>query len=98
MIPSPSIFEPITFDNLHELNPGEWIWDNKLIFRRDHKRSIYPDMIEEPIGFRQIHILDIDSIPFLKPFMLSSIDGGHGYHTWEIFEDGRFYKFRKDLK
>ena len=98
MTPIPSIFEPITCENLHELQPGEWIWDNKLVFRRAHKRTIYPDTIEEPIGFRQIHILDIDSIPYLKPFMLSSIEGHHGYHIWENLEEGRFYKFRKDLK
>lgn len=98
MTPIPSIFEPITFENVRELQPGEWIWDNKMIFRRAHKKSIYPDYIEEPIGFRQINVLDIDSVPYLKPFMLSAIDGDRGYHLWECLEDGRFYKFRKDLK
>lgn len=94
----PSIFEPITIDNLHELQPGEWIWDNRIITRRAHKRSIYGETVDEPIGFRQIHILDIDSIPYLKPFMLSNIDDRHGYSSWVNLEDGRFYKFRKDLK
>ena len=89
--------ELITFENLHELKPGEWIWDSKIITRRAHKRSIYVESVQEPTGFRQIHILDIDSIPTSKPFMLSSIDNigfGNG-DEWVCFEINRFYKFKK---
>lgn len=90
------ILELITFENLHELKPGEWIWDNKIITRRAHKRSIYCESVQEPTGFRQIHILDIESIPTLKPFMLSNIDNiGFGSGSeWVHFEINRFYKFK----
>lgn len=91
--------EPITQDNIHELIPGEWIWDKALCERAEHKRTIFAKKILEPIGFRQIHILDIDRcspLPYSKPWMLSTIDGYHGPYAWEIYEYGRFYKFKKE--
>lgn len=96
MISNTSIFELITHENIHELHPGEWIWDNKPQARRAHKRSIYNESILEPIGFRQIHILDLETHPKTKPFMLSSIDNiGFGSGTsWVYFEPNRFYKFK----
>lgn len=92
-----NLLEPITYENLHELHPGEWIWDSKLYARRAHKKTIYNESIVEPIGFRQVHILDLKDFPRFssKPFMLTSIDNfgfGRG-NEWVHFEHGRFYKF-----
>ena len=100
MTPNMDLFEPITYENIHELEPGEWIWDNKTQARRAHKKSIYIESVVESIGFRIVHILDIDFQFSSKPFMLSSIDNigfGSGME-WVYFELGRFYKFRKELK
>lgn len=92
-----NLLEPITYENIHELHPGEWIWDSKIYARRAHRKSIYIESVAEPIGFRQVHILDIQDFPAFstKPFMLSSIDNiGFGRGTeWVYFEEGRFYKF-----
>lgn len=89
------LMEPITPENLHELTPGEWIWDNDTISRRDHKRQICDDRVTEPIGFRQIHILDADENRYwMQPFMLSTIDS-RGSHVWEHLEPNRYYKFKK---
>lgn len=98
MSPNMDLFEPITYENIRELKPGEWIWDSKTISRREHSRTLWPEAIEEPIGFRQIHILDRKDFPRFssKPFMLSDIDSSHGGYTWTYFELGRFYKFRKE--
>ena len=89
------LMEPITADNIHELKPGEWIWDNQDIGRREHRRTLDPKTVVEKIGFRQIHILDLDLYPRWSshPFMLSSIEVD-GY-KWEYFEYGRYYKFKK---
>lgn len=91
---------PITRDNIHTLKPGEWIWDDKLIERREHKLSLTPETITEPIGFRQIHILDLkyfNTIFSNKPFMLSDIDSHNSGYRWVYFEDNRFYMLeRKD--
>lgn len=87
---------PITYENIYALKPGEWIWDDKLIDRREHKRSLDNVTITEPIGFRQIHILDLKDFGTMwntKPFMLSDIDRGNGSHEWTYFEEGRFYMF-----
>ena len=83
---------PITRENIFTLKVGDWIWDDKPIERRKHGRRLDNELITEPIGFRQIHILDLDD--FLagrctKPFMLSDFYGG-GY-TWTFFEENRFY-------
>ena len=89
------LMEPITPENLHELTPGEWIWDNDAISRRDHKRQISDGRVTEPIGFRQIHILDADENRYwMQPFMLSTIDS-RGSHVWEHLEPNRYYKFKK---
>lgn len=94
-----SMMEPITYENLNELKPGEWIWDTNLIERRPHKRTLGEELIIEPIGFRQIHILDLDDIAFTrKIFMLTNIDYGITGYKWEYFEVGRFYKFKGDRK
>lgn len=85
---------PITRENIYTLKPGDWIWDDKLIERREHKRSLYSEKITEPIGFRQIHILDLDGFRSWnnKPFMLSSIDSTHySNYSWVYFEENRFY-------
>ena len=89
---------PITRENLCELQPGEWIWDNKMTERNVHERSLGNDMITEPIGFRQIDILDVDYFISGKPFMLSnSYSGYYGYGTsWTYFEEGRFFMFKRD--
>ena len=98
MTPDMTLFEPITYDNIHELKPGEWIWDNKTEPRRAHKRTVYNESVVEPIGFRLVHILDIDWRWSNKPFMLSSVDNvgfGSGM-SWVCFEQNRFYKFKKE--
>lgn len=84
---------PITRENIYTLKPGDWIWDDKLIERREHKRSLYDEKITEPIGFRQIHILDFDGFHSWnnKPFMLSDIDSDHSGYRWVYFEENRFY-------
>lgn len=90
------LMEPITrIDITYELKPGEWIWDSKLVRRRAHERSLMHEPVLEPVGFRQIHILNTEDFPRFtsKPFMLSDIDRG-GYN-WEYFEEGRFYRFKK---
>lgn len=102
MTPNLDLFELITYENIHELQPGEWIWDNKQQARRVHKRSIYNESIVEPIGFRIVNIIDLDGFYRFhsKPFMPSSIDNigfGSGM-TWEYFELNRFYKFKKENK
>ena len=92
------LFEPITMDNISELEPGEWIWDNHMVSRREHRKCFGEEIIE-PTGFRQIDILDLDLFPrwSSRPFMLSSIDHRHGA-TWTRFENNRFYKFKRTFK
>lgn len=93
-----NLLEPITYDNIQELNPGEWIWDNKTLSRDIHDRSLCQETITEPVGFRQIHIMDKDDVKHFKaygtpPFMLSDIDYSSG-NKWVYFEEGRFYRFK----
>ena len=84
--------EPIIYENLHELQPGEWIWDNRLVLRRKHDRSLGNGVVSEPIGFRQIHILDLKNLSYGdKLFMLSEIGG----YEWTYFELNRFYRFKR---
>ena len=97
-----TLFEPITHDNISDLKPGEWIWDNKQQCRRAHKQTIYDESVTEPIGFRQVHILDLSSFGVYnnKPFVLTSIDN-HGFGNgskWVYFEENRFFKFKKEQK
>ena len=85
---------PITRENIYALRPGEWIWDDKMIERRKHERSLTPETTTEPIGFRQIHILDLKDFNTMfnnQPFMLSDIDGRNPGPRWVYFEDSRFY-------
>lgn len=92
-----NILEPITAENLKDLRPGEWIWDNKRIRKPAHQQSIWYKPIYEPFGFRQIHDLDLDAFPsFLNtPFMLTRTFSDKACN-WEKFEEGRFFKFRWD--
>jgi hypothetical protein len=92
------VLEPITRDNLSELTAGEWIWDDKIVERRSHKATLSDETIMEPIGFRQITILDLGLYPrwSSKPFRLSDVDG-LDFETrcgWTYFEEGRFYRFK----
>ena len=101
MIPSRDLFEPITVENVSDLRPGEWIWDDRIIRRRIHKRSLGEDYAYEAIGFRQIHILDVGeyrNVYYKKPFMLSTIDDPYSRtnHEWVALEPNRFYKFKKE--
>lgn len=90
------LMEPITPENLHELTPGEWIWDNETVSRRIHTRQLGDDRVTEPIGFRQIHILDADENRYwMQPFMLSTIDSRDS-HVWVHLIPNRFYKFKKE--
>ena len=91
------LLEPITNENLKDLNSGDWIWDNKMISRRKHQRSLNCEYIQEPMGFRIIHILDLEDYPrwSSKPFCLSDIDSAFGAYSWTYFEEGRFYKLKE---
>ena len=95
--------EPITVDNIYELEPGEWIWDNKQIEKCPHRRTLSSDSsILEAAGLRQIHILDLGNLKFSnKPFMLSLSANGLRYwqfiSEWVYFEEGRFYRFKKEF-
>lgn len=85
---------PITHDNIYLLNPGDWIWDDKLIERREHERYAQNDTVIEPIGFRQIHRLDLGDFAkglSSKPFMLSDFDSDRGGYNWVSFEENRFF-------
>ena len=92
-----SLLEPITYENINELEPGEWIWDNKLIDRRFHDKNLWNKTVAEPIGFRLLHILDLKHFPRFssKPFLLSTFDHYGFDYTWEYFEEGRFYRFKR---
>lgn len=91
-----NLFEVITEDKLSKLSPGDWIWDNKIVLNNKHERSLSTELINEPIGFRQIHILDLKDYPSFssKPFMLSDCSRNIG-HEWVHFEPNRFYMFKK---
>ena len=91
------ILEPITAENLNELRPGEWIWDRQLIVKNAHKRTMRVETIIEPVGFRQIHILNVDDYPrkTTKPFLLSdSIQGGN---FWTEFKEGIFFRIKREF-
>lgn len=87
--------EPITYENIQELEPGEWIWDNKIVERRVHKRDLTGEAIKEPMGFRQIDILQVTSFGVFNhiPFMLSNVYKAGA--KWESFEENRFYRFKR---
>ncbi len=91
-----TLFEPITRSNLDRLKEGEWIWDNRLTTRPAHGRSLSGEEIEEPIGFRQVHIVKTGDPYFSKQLMLSDIHRG-GYR-WEYLDAWRFYKFKEKEK
>lgn len=67
-----------------EIESDMWIWDAKLIKRKEPKQSIYPEMVSQPIGWR--HVMFID-----KPLF-----GSHKilfYETgWDYYQTNRFYK------
>lgn len=89
-----NLLEPITYENLNTLEPGDWIWDDKKVERIAHKRQLGDERIVESVGFRLIHILDLKDFPSYssKPFSLSTIDS-YGYE-WTYFELNRFYKIK----
>jgi hypothetical protein len=92
-------FIPITRENIYTLKSGDWIWDDKPIERREHAYSLRPETVTEPIGFRQIHILDLRDFAAgwkTKPFMLSDIDSDHYGYRWVYFEENRFYMCKSD--
>lgn len=93
-----SLLEPITSENLSELTAGEWIWDNKPIKRKVHRRTLDDEYITEPIGFRIVHILDLKDYPKFssKPFFLSTIDSPYcSSFEWKVFEKGRYFRFKR---
>lgn len=89
-----NLLEPITYNNIQELKPGEWIWDNKPQTRRQHRRSLSEETITEPAGFRQIHIMDEDDVRLFMLFKLSTIDKDRINYEWVHFKEGRFYRFK----
>jgi hypothetical protein len=97
--PDMNLFEVITTQNITELRPGEWIWDSELIERNAHERSLTSRKISEPIGFRQIRLLDLKDAGgyYTKPFVLSSSDD-NVQDFWTCFVPNQFYKFKKEKK
>ena len=93
-----NILEPITETDLYTLKPGEWIWDNKRVAKAVHKRTLSYQKTYEPIGFRQIHILDARNYPKYtdKPFMLTN-HLSETANVWEPFEEGRYFRFKWDV-
>ena len=90
------ILEPITEENIVDLKPGDWIWDNQPIIRDEHRASLRPTKITEPYGFRQVDILDISYLRWSgKPFMLSNANDGKSGCKWVYFQRDRFFKFKK---
>ena len=89
------LFVPITRDNIYQLEPGEWIWDSATISRRVHKQTLSDERVTEPIGFRQVDILDLKLWPRWSstPFTLSNTDTGRSF--WTYFEEGRFFMFKR---
>lgn len=87
------LMEPITMENIHELQGGDWIWDTHPTNRCEHRRSLSSIVIEEPYGFRQVHVLDLDNVRIhhTKGLLLSA----DADYRWEYFREGRFYKFKK---
>lgn len=93
-----NLLEPITEANIHELKPGEWIWDTHEIHRRGHT---YPELgttVLEPIGFRQITLLHLNNFGVFnnQPFMLSTIDRYRTNREWIYFSENRFYRFKRE--
>lgn len=97
VVPDMNLFEEITPENVMDLKPGEWIWDNELIKRDEHRVCLNAKQIDEPIGFRLIRILNLKDAGgyYTKPFFLSSIDHGTS-DFWTCLEPKRFYKFKKE--
>lgn len=99
-----TIMEPITYENINELEPGDWIWDNIPVEKRAHERTpinrIEDVRITEPYGFRQIHILEDEPELSNSPFQLSTVASPSPIaYEWVFFEDGkdRFYKFKNNI-
>lgn len=98
-----NVMEPITKDNIDDLRPGEWIWDNKRVKRPTHYLAMYPNTdgakfgTYEPIGFRQIHILDVPAIATTRQIFKLSTNSAERAYTWEQFEENRFYKLKWNL-
>lgn len=103
-----NVMEPITKDNIDDLRPGEWIWDNKRVRRATHyhqmndfasdgAKSVCKD-IYEPFGFRQIHILDtLGGIVTGTPVFKLSTNSSDRAYVWARFEENRYYKFKWNL-
>lgn len=98
-----TIMEPITYENINELEPGDWIWDNMPVEKRAHERTpinrIEDVRITEPYGFRQIHIMEKEPTTTNTPFALSTTAiPSYANYEWVFFEDGkdRFYKFKNN--
>jgi hypothetical protein len=95
-----NLLEPLTHEDVYKLKPGDWIWDNKFVERRVHRRSLFDEKMMEPIGFRLVHILDLEAFTRYsnKPFMLSNIDQYMRSYSWEPFIEGRYFKIREEQK
>lgn len=87
--------EPITYHNLDELRPGEWIWDNDEVEKSEHSRSLFSPNILEPIGFRQIHILDVKGYKQYGGALWMLSNWSRGYYKWDYFSEGRYYRFKR---
>lgn len=94
------LLEPITRDDICDLEEGEWIWDDKRYSRKLFGRHLdRGERISVPIGFRQIEILDLDLYSRWsgKLFMLSGSEYRNGGRSeWVHFEEGRFFRLRKE--
>lgn len=107
-----TIMEPITYENINELKPGDWIWDGMQIEKEVHVKTKTPNphinprenyTVIEQYGFRQIHTIDETAVNAIKnriansPFQLS-VNVSQDAYEWIWFEHDkdRFYKFKNN--
>lgn len=77
----------IPVDTRDEVNPGDWLYDIKMVERKEHVQSLKPKTIKEQKGFVLCDIVDKDG--YGKAFMVKGCDGES---EWVHFEHDRYYK------
>lgn len=70
-----------------EVNPGDWLYDMKMVERKEHVPSIKPKTIKEQKGFVLCDVVNKDL--YGKAFLVNGCDGES---EWVPFECDRYYK------